>query len=965
MERKLELRQLFKCEDWEQENAIFLGRLFLFLGGVGLVLFRMLHDSVEPGTNDSFLDRILFTGAYWVIIGLSFLPPFKENLRWFILIVDLILLLIFPAHAIWAFAVSGYSYYYLVIVIVVILVLYLPTRNRSQIWGFFSNILLLTSLAMMILPPENSGLGVFIFATVLMVGLVGALANDVRIQQVLNLEKAKAAKIASESTLRSLITSSQDLIWSMTPELRLQEFNEAFDEFTQKFLNRSFSKHDPIYPLLVALNWQTLSDEVFQQVLMGEPFSSEVHLPPPFSDTYLQVSLYPIRQGDEITGISGFARDLSLQKKNQDLLKGLMANSLSGIMSLKSLRNEKGEIIDFTWTSINEAATKIIPFLDQDILGKTSTEVVPDSEGWSLVELSKWVVESGKPVEQEFFVDSPTLKKRWFHLSIVKLKDGVAITFMDITKRKATEAEYQKLSLVASHAKDAIIITNSTGRVEWCNRSFSQLTGYELEELKGRKPGPILQGKDTHPETVNRIREQLKARVPFTEEILNYHKNGAPYWASISFSPVFDKQGRLRRFIAIKSDITKRIQAEQELTSAKEAAESAAVAKSQFLATMSHEIRTPMNAVIGLTSLLVESELSREQSEMVETIRFSGENLLTIINDILDFSKIEAGKLELESQPYALRDSLLTVIDLLSTRSAKKGLYLDLKIDEDLPHFVASDPTRLSQILMNLIGNGIKFTENGGVTLRVSIAPKEFQEATPKQQILLFQVVDTGIGIPQEKLNRLFQTFSQVDASITRRFGGTGLGLAISKRLVELMGGQIWVSSREGAGSRFSFTLPIDLPEEAQTSRTSRAKDYSRPLNTDLKVLIVEDNAINQKVAARSLKKLGLEAEVAGNGEEALDALELATYDLIFMDMQMPVMDGLTATREIRRRYPDDPRQPLIIAMTANAMAEDRQRCLDAGMNDYISKPIRLDDIRNALQEWFGQDLVLSEASSK
>ncbi|MDX2284231.1 MAG: PAS domain S-box protein [Bacteroidia bacterium] len=650
----------------------------------------------------------------------------------------------------------------------------------------------------------------------------------------------------------------------------------------------------------------------------------------------------------------------------------------------------------------------------------------------------------------------------------------------DITQHKRTERELQKLSLVASQTDSGVVITGPAGRIEWVNEAFTRMTGYELQEVLDRKPGSFLQGPDTDPETVRYIRECLRRQESFSLEILNYHKNGAPYWIAMNVTPVFDEDGKLERFIAIENDITAQKEAETRLIQAKQAAEETARLKAEFLSMMSHEIRTPMNAVIGMTGLLQETPLSEEQKEYVEAIRFSGDNLLTVINDILDFSKIEAGKLELEEQPFMLGAMIEDVLELFLARAVEKGLELALDLDPELPAAVSGDPTRVSQILVNLLNNAIKFTDRGEVVLRVAA-----RSMPPGQCMLTLSVSDTGIGIPPDKLSRLFKSFSQVDASTTRRYGGTGLGLAITRQLTELMGGQISVQSHPGAGSVFTVQLPLALPSgpvlpmqqraqrlqgvevlladdhdtnlsilskqvshwgmvplayrspaavladrerlqqvpvaildmqmpdmdgcslaaelharyphmqlillssigmpapaacrrrlSAQLTKPARqqqllsallralpggedpqAEPAGQPLRQwssfpSLRVLVAEDNAVNQKVALRILEKLDIHADAVANGQEAVQAWGIKPYDVIFMDMQMPEMDGLEATRFIRQRE-----QPgihtIIIAMTANAMTGDRERCLDAGMDDYISKPVKIEFVQESLLRWF------------
>ncbi len=420
-----------------------------------------------------------------------------------------------------------------------------------------------------------------------------------------------------------------------------------------------------------------------------------------------------------------------------------------------------------------------------------------------------------------------------------------------------------------------------------------------------------------------------------------------------SSAPIRDDQGKITGAVSVILDITERKVMEEELQKAKEAAEEAVRAKSEFLANMSHEIRTPLNAVVGLTGLLLSADLTPEQRDYVETVQSSGNSLLSVINDILDFSKIEGGKMELENQPFDLRNCLKVAADLVRAAALEKGLTLTFTLDERLPVAFKGDVTRLRQVLANLLSNAVKFTDAGMVVVRVTGRPIEMKKPI-KEYELHFSIQDTGIGIAKEKVDRLFHSFSQIDSSITRKYGGTGLGLAISRRLVELMGGEIWVDSQPGKGSTFHFTIlaeeamalptPVDAP--AQPKRAA-SRDGSGPRSRQPRILLAEDNAINQKVAIQMLKRLGYSADVAANGREALQALERQSYDIVLMDVQMPEMDGLEAAGRIRELWPCGPR---IIALTAYALEGDRERCLAAGMDEYISKPIQLEELRRALE---------------
>ncbi|MGH8021233.1 MAG: response regulator [Opitutaceae bacterium] len=788
--------------------------------------------------------------------------------------------------------------------------------------------------------------------------------------------------------------------------------------------------------------------------------------------------------------------------------------------------------------------------------------------------------------------------------------------------RKA-EAESRTLAAIVSRTDQGVVLTAPDGRIQWANDSFARITGYSLAEIAGKKPGEFLRGKDTAAASFSFMRARLQAGKGFSLEVLNYRKDGTPYWARLDVQPLFNTAGECTHFMGFHVDVTERKRAEAELEQkerrfrlifdcapiglkwlqvaadgsrhrlanaaheritgipkdldgddvypdlvhihpddqeierglrerldrrevegynldkrilradgtvtwvayskrrffetdsrfyqelsaavdvtelriAKDVAEQASIAKSQFLAMMSHEIRTPMNGVIGMTSLLLDSKLNAEQREFAETIRNSGDALLTIINDILDFSKIESGRMELEHEPLDVGALIMEVFDLLSHRANQKGIEMLCDIDEAVPRLVRSDSTRLRQILVNLAGNAIKFTEQGEMTIDVV----SLQHADARHE-LQFSVRDTGIGIPKEAQSRLFQSFTQVDASTTRRFGGTGLGLAISKRLAELLGGRMRFESTPGAGSIFHFTILVEaMPDEGSAQRRvtrealkgrrllivddnaanrailaaqarswkmdsttcANGPDALRALERDAafdlalldmqmpdmdgvmlahsiksgsaqshlplillsslgesstefkrdlfagylakparpdelasvmarvlgctaktreletqpgesavvpeltarleRVLLAEDNVVNQKVALRMLSKIGYRADVAANGIEVLEALSRQPYNIIFMDMQMPEMDGLEATRRIIASRPNPADRPWIVALTANAMQVDREKCAEAGMDDFVSKPIKPGELAAALERAQKREGVLPSSVS-
>ena len=532
----------------------------------------------------------------------------------------------------------------------------------------------------------------------------------------------------------------------------------------------------------------------------------------------------------------------------------------------------------------------------------------------------------------------------------------------DITERKRAEEKYRsissRLSALIANLQEGILVEDEHRRLVIVNQEFCRIFQIPAtpEQMIGADCAEAAENlKSTFcdpPGFLGRIEETLRERTTAIKEELQLtdgrtlERDYVPIWIGDEY------HGHLW----VYRDITERKQTAEALHQAKESAESANRAKGEFLANMSHEIRTPMNAIIGLTHLLLDTKLTPEQRDYLTTINSSSEDLLWIINDILDFSKIESGKLELDSHPFDLRACIEESIDLLAIQAAKKGLKLSFLIEDQTPMMIVGDSTRLRQVLVNLLSNAVKFTEAGEVAVQV-LSEKMGDDLYE----ISFSVRDTGIGIPADRMDRLFQSFSQVDPSTTRHYGGSGLGLAICKRLVELMGGTIWVESEVGEGTVFYFTIRTRaLPDHVlkTSGELKRGIDQITPAPTilpsaparPLRILIAEDNIVNQKVTGLLLDKLGYRADVVNNGLEAIEAIDRQDYDVILMDLQMPGLDGLEATRRIRQRL-EPSRQPWIVAVTANAFKEQRELCLAAGMNDYISKPMRLEELSTALSQ--------------
>jgi PAS domain S-box-containing protein len=515
--------------------------------------------------------------------------------------------------------------------------------------------------------------------------------------------------------------------------------------------------------------------------------------------------------------------------------------------------------------------------------------------------------------------------------NVTKDENGNASTMygtgQDVTEQ-IHEEELEKLATAATKSFNSVIIANKKGEIEWVNDSFTRLSGYTLQEIKQGERALFKIINDIISQREKKSNKNNGKKIPASYERECFTKGGKRYWVISTITPVLDENGEIERIIIIDTDITQRKHIEEELVRTNSI-------KEQFLANMSHEIRTPMNAIVGFTDLLLKTDPTPEQKQYIDAVKTSGRNLIVIINDILDFSKIGSGKITFEQIEFDLRHLISTLTELMLPKSMEKNIRISTKIDRRVPSQLVGDPTRLNQILLNLVGNAIKFTEKGGVTIVA-----DFVSENKENIQLRFSVIDTGIGIPQNKQAYIFEGFTQATNDTNRKYGGTGLGLTIVKQLVELQGGTIAVQSRVDSGSRFilNFKFKKTLPENVVPGKLFNKK-IELPNVERLNVLLVEDNTLNQILAKKVLTNWNWNVDVADNGLIAVQKVKNHMYDIILMDIQMPEMDGYETTQYIRERTSLDKRNIPIIAITAHAISGEAEKCYMVGMNDYLSKP--------------------------
>jgi PAS domain S-box-containing protein len=600
---------------------------------------------------------------------------------------------------------------------------------------------------------------------------------------------------------------------------------------------------------------------------------------------------------------------------------------------------------------INEAFEKITGFTLEDLQGKPLGDLISGPEtDWSLIENARELTQK----KQSFTVDLLAYRKDkqpiWLSIyNTVVLDDNGKVEteveiIIDITEKKKAEEELQILSLVASKTNTGVTITNERGEITWVNEALEDLIGYNLIELKGKMLGDVISSAETDQQIIEKARKMGLNKQAYTIEVLAHKKDGTRVWLAVANTPVINAHGQLERQVELIYDITQRKQIEQEMVEAREQALQLSEAKEMFLSVMSHEIRTPLNAVIGMTHLLLDNNPKASQVDDLNILKFSGENLLNIINDILDFTKIETGNLQLESIPFDLHTLCVDIVNSLQVNAGKKGNQLLLIYDDRIPTQILGDKTRLYQIIVNLVGNAIKFTDTGKVELIVKLSKN-----TENEVGIDFEVKDNGIGIPKDKQSYIFETFTQAKTDISRKYGGTGLGLAITKRLLKLYQSEIEVESTEHKGTTFSFSIAF--------SKLSGQLKPLAPTNVPnqfigKKILVVDDNEVNILIAKRFLSKWGLKIDFASNGEEAINKIVNNVYDLVFMDIRMPGIDGFDATRIIREIPGDYYKKVPIIALTASTLHNENMKFKESGMDGHILKPFNPEEIKEVLAKW-------------
>lgn len=768
------------------------------------------------------------------------------------------------------------------------------------------------------------------------------------------LKETQTALKESEFRFRSMVENANDIIYRSSVEGLFTYVNITAEFITEYSTEELLKMH---YTELVRKD---------QREIIADFYAAQIR--EKINSTYLEFPLITksgkekwigqsvqliINDAGRITEVFAMARDITERKQVQSVLtrtatrlKSLVANIQAGVL----MEDEQQNIVIVNQTFCNLFDLKDRP---NQFQGKSNSEIFNQIKSkfsevndlWdSLLKAlrqNKAIINkelqltNGKVLETDVV---PIFQEQKFL--------GNLMIFRDVTERneqqKILQRSEEKYRSIIENMYLGLLQVDNDEIILDVNNSMCEMLGYTKEELIGKRTLDVIFVEEEK-EIFNQVNQKRKTGLSSVYEIRIRRKDGSIFYVLISGAPLYNERNEKIGSIGIHLDITDRKMLEQDLVVARNKAEESVRAKELFLANMSHEIRTPMNAILGITNLFLNTELDSTQLSYLDAIRTSSNNLMVIINDILDFSKIEAGKLELEKVGVYFHALANNVVSQMSFRADEKNILLTRIIDPDIPPIIISDQTRMTQIFLNLLSNAIKFTHEGTVTFICSLEEKDDRYCTIK-----FRVKDTGIGIDESKLATIFDSFSQEDLSTTRKYGGSGLGLSITRQLVELCGGKIHVKSKKGKGTEFYFSIRFEIGTEKDLPKEEYIVNPIESI-AGLHILLAEDHHINQFLAKTILESWGIEVTIAENGKEAVDAVREKPFDLVLMDMQMPEMDGLQATREIRNSLNSN---IPIVALTANAIRGDQEKCLQAGMDDYLSKPFEQKDLFRIIQKW-------------
>lgn len=766
------------------------------------------------------------------------------------------------------------------------------------------------------------------------------------------LRKTKMDLESSRNRYLRLVEEAGDIIYTCDMEGRFNFISSAITKFSgyssEELIGRHFSE-------IVAPESKKQTNIFYLRQLRNKTPKTNMEFPMIMKNGSLhwieQTVVLSYHEG-EISGFQGIVRDIADRKTAEEKADRAM-EIFSKIFKSSPVAMSLASFNPNQFSEVNESFVKLSGYSNEDVIGKNSGEIglLPEKER---VIVSKIFSEKGylKNYETKIITKTGEDKHILFSTEVLNIggtKLGLS-TYFDITKRKNYEIELFNARALLSEAMQIGKLGSFENNVLTQTITWSEEIYRMMEMPINTRPLTYEEYMSAiHPDDLVMVLDRIKKTIESKEPDENVNRfitgKGNVKWIQTRVIPFYDNKGNITAFRGTMQDITISKELEKELIKAKELAEQSSVAKEQFLANMSHEIRTPINGVIGFTELLTKTKLNKEQKEFVAAIDTSGKNLLSVVNNILDYSKIDAGMMTIEEIPLSIRSTFSSLSVLFSQRAREKKIKISFTADKNIPEVVIGDSARLTQIITNLVGNAIKFTDKGRIQITATLDKKTKEKTRVK-----FSVLDTGIGIPKDKITSVFERFTQGSNDTNRKYGGTGLGLSIVKKLVELQEGSINVKSILGKGSSFNFTIVYKTAPEG--SHVSKKKNSSvlqtEAGNKKLNILLVEDNKINQKLTVRVLNDFGFKNDVAENGKIAVDKLKSKRFDLVIMDMQMPVMDGYEATGIIRNKLKSE---VPILAMTAHAMSSEKEKCLRLGMNDYISKPFKAQELYSIIHK--------------